>query len=360
MTTELTMSRPALAPQISMIPTANEMSILLQMADAIVKSGLAPASINTAQKALIIMLKARELGVPPMQALSTIHVVDGKPTLAADLMVGLLRREGHKVWVTETSTAKCAMRGHRRGEPEHTVEVTFTEDDAKKSGKWGSGTWAKYPAQMLYARCAARLCRMVAPDVLAGMYTAEEMGAEIQYSDDGQEVVVTTVAAPEQVKPNLPPAMDRAAKNYEAKTDQPATTHPAPAPAPAPAANGKEDPARGSRMKMDEYADWLGVVTGLDPRKDKSGVAKVQAHYGMKGAQDWYNALKAAGSQDPYRDMLKLTIKFLASPTGGNCRWGWNSDVGLPAPVEDTAFGPAVSTIVPEPEEDVDPIDRPF
>lgn len=188
MSNELALARPGQAGM-SIIPNGGEWDTMEKIAKTIVASGLAPAEVNSPQKALVILLKARELGVPPMQALSNIHVVKGKPTLAADLMVGLLRREGHKVWVIETTDECCTMKGHRKGEPEHVVTVSFTKADGMKAGKWGEGTWKQYPAQMLYARCAARICRMVAPDVLAGMYTADEMGASVSYSDDGHEVI---------------------------------------------------------------------------------------------------------------------------------------------------------------------------
>lgn len=198
MTQQLTTIRPNYE---GLLPTPTEWQTMMQIAETVVKSGLAPTEVNTPQKALIIMLKARELGVPPMQALSTIHVVKGKPTLAADLMVGLLRREGHRVWVVKTTGQDCVMKGHRKGESEHTIEVVFTIEDAAKAGLTGKETWKQYTPQLLYARCASRISRMIAPDVLAGMYTAEEMGAEVAYENDEEIVISPAQAQPQAQQP---------------------------------------------------------------------------------------------------------------------------------------------------------------
>jgi hypothetical protein len=117
-------------------------------------------------------------------------------------MVAILRRAGHKLWVLKSTDTECVMKGHRRDEPDRVVEIHFTYEDATRAGltnpdrNGNPSTWMKYPAQLCYARCASRLARILAPDELAGMYTPEELGANIQYSEDGAETVVV-----EQVKP---------------------------------------------------------------------------------------------------------------------------------------------------------------
>ena len=50
-----------------------------------------------------------------------------------------------------------------------------------------NSNWLKIPTDMLVARAQSRLCRMVYPDLLAGLYTPDELG-EIR-------LVATTVAA---------------------------------------------------------------------------------------------------------------------------------------------------------------------
>jgi hypothetical protein len=42
------------------------------------------------------------LGIHPVAALQGVHVIDGKPTLSANLLSALVRRAGHKIRVTTT------------------------------------------------------------------------------------------------------------------------------------------------------------------------------------------------------------------------------------------------------------------
>jgi hypothetical protein len=205
--------------ELALLPNQSEWQIITEMARVMLRSGYLPDAVKTEQQVIMVMLKARELNVPPMQALSNIHIVKGKPTLAADLMVGLLLRDGHKVWTVESTDKKCTVKGHRRNDPDKAIEVTFTIEDAQKATLAGKDVWKSYPAQMLYARAASRVCRMVAPDVLAGMYTPEELGAEVTVNESGQQEVInapaTITVLPVQPQSKEPdPALVARVKNY--------------------------------------------------------------------------------------------------------------------------------------------------
>lgn len=69
---------------ISAIPDAEELREAWKLADAMVKTGFLPSSINTPAKAVAIYLKGRELGLPFMQSMGCIHIVDGRPGVSAD------------------------------------------------------------------------------------------------------------------------------------------------------------------------------------------------------------------------------------------------------------------------------------
>ena len=125
-------------------------------------------------------LKGRELGIPPMQALSHIHIVEGKPTVSSELMVALVQRAGHKLRIIETSSEKCVVEGVRKDDPEYPQRLTWTMEDAKKAGVTNKGNWKNYPAAMLRARAISALCRFAFADVLMGAsYTPEELGADV-------------------------------------------------------------------------------------------------------------------------------------------------------------------------------------
>ena len=146
-----------------------------RLARTAVASGL--VSVRRPEEAVVILLTGRELGLMPMQSLRGIHVVNGKPVLSADLLVAIVRRSGLcDSWQTVESTpARCEIVTRRRGESEPARKV-WTDGDAKRAGLLGKGgPWVQYPAQMLRHRCAADLVREVYPDVVLGLYSAEEM-----------------------------------------------------------------------------------------------------------------------------------------------------------------------------------------
>lgn len=120
------------------------------------------------------VLTGLELGLGPMQALRSIHVIEGRPTLSADLMLSIALRGGVKhVWLAtnnEEAHVKLERRGH---EP---FAYTFTVGDAERAGLMGKSNWRKYTAAMLRARCISAALRAYCPDVIgAGVYVEGEI-----------------------------------------------------------------------------------------------------------------------------------------------------------------------------------------
>lgn len=145
-----------------------------------IKSGLLPTSIKLPEQAMIIMLKGRELGIPPMQAFSSIAVVNGKPTMSAELMLSKIYQAvpGAIVDYVSTNEIECVINAKRPGGK--VARFSFSLEDAKRAGLLNKGTWAAYPAAMLRARCISAMARAMFPDALSGVvYTAEELGAEV-------------------------------------------------------------------------------------------------------------------------------------------------------------------------------------
>lgn len=133
-------------------------------------------------KVAAAILTGRELGLPPMTALSSIHVINGKPGISAEMMRALVLQAGHKIVVSESSSQRVVIKGRRddAGEDEWTT-VTWTDQDANRAGLKG-GNYAKYPRQMLAARATTELCRLLFADVIHGLRSIEElegMGDEI-------------------------------------------------------------------------------------------------------------------------------------------------------------------------------------
>lgn len=122
---------------------------------------------------LACVATGRALGLPDMAALRSIHVVDGKATFSAELMVSLVRRRGHSI-TGSVGEGKATVVG-RRGDNDDEITVTWTLDMAARAGLAGKDNWKKYPEAMLWARAVSQLCRMLFADVFAGAtYTDDE------------------------------------------------------------------------------------------------------------------------------------------------------------------------------------------
>jgi hypothetical protein len=140
---------------------------------------------------LACILAGHEVGVGPLQALAKIDVIDGKPTMSAELMRGLVLRAGHDIWVEENTTTRVTVCGRRAGR-EFVSKVTWTMDDAKRAGLSGKQNWQKYPRAMLLARATSELCRLMFADVLGGIsYSVEELedGGDIPPAEQPAETV---------------------------------------------------------------------------------------------------------------------------------------------------------------------------
>jgi len=123
---------------------------MMAQAEVLVKSGLLPETIRSAPAAVAIMMTGRELGLPPMLSFRAIAIIKGKPTLSAQLMGALIRRDGHSYRIIESSNVGCAIEFCRRSGEHYTHE--FSLEDAKRAGLTGDN-WVKYPKAMLFSRC---------------------------------------------------------------------------------------------------------------------------------------------------------------------------------------------------------------
>lgn len=156
------------------------LSEALQMADMLCKSTLIPKDFqNSPGNVLVALQWGMEIGLGPMQALQSIAVVNGRPSLWGDAVIALCRSHPVCEWVTETvegtgesMVATCTTQ--RRGEPEP-VSRSFSFADAKRAGLIGkAGPWTQYPTRMMQLRARSWCLRDAYPDLLRGMAVAEE------------------------------------------------------------------------------------------------------------------------------------------------------------------------------------------
>lgn len=201
-----------------------------ELAGKISETEFVPARLRKRPAAVMAcILSGQEAGVGPMQALRQIFVTDdGKVGMAAELMRSLVLREGHEIWPEEINNTRATMAGRRRGQ-ETPTRITWTMDDAKKAGLTNRRNWQNYPRAMLVARATTELCRLLFPDVIAGIsYSLEEL-------EDGD---VNLGAPPPEPTGDQPKTSTRKAPAARTRTRKP------PAPPPAePELPGEEPPA---------------------------------------------------------------------------------------------------------------------
>lgn len=168
------------------LPAPSEFQMMREMAAAICKTEFVPAGVrNRPEAALAALMYGREMGIGPMQALSRIHIIEGHPTLAAELMLGMIRRAGHQI-VSSTVTREGASITARRGDTGEEMTVEFTVEEARQiptkiDQKWATladkSNWKSYPGDMCWARAVSRLGRRLFSDALYGaVYTPEDFG----------------------------------------------------------------------------------------------------------------------------------------------------------------------------------------
>lgn len=135
-------------------------------------------NFSTAESIFAVILRGRALGIDATTALDSFHVINGRPTMSANLMVGLVlnSKKSNFFKCIATSDEIATYKTHRKGDPDSEPTVlSWTIDDARRLGLTSKDNWKKQPANMLRHRCAAALARLVYPDVVGGLYTPEEI-----------------------------------------------------------------------------------------------------------------------------------------------------------------------------------------
>lgn len=200
---------PALKQQTGLsIPSEHEMMVYHTMAEQAVSSKMY-RGIGEKAGVMMIMLSARELGIPPMQALNGgINIINGKAEISARMMSALIRKAGHEIKIKESSDTSCTLIG-KRCDTGETEEASFSVADAQKAKlvKPGGG-WEKCPKDMCFARALSRLARQLFSDVIGIGYVEGEIKAseaELVVPDD---IPMVEVSNPEEDEANLRKLLD--------------------------------------------------------------------------------------------------------------------------------------------------------
>jgi hypothetical protein len=171
-----------------------------RLATIFAKSNIVPADYHDHPENIFVALQlGAELGLAPMQALQSICVINGRPSVWGDGFLALLMKSpvyaGHEEYYevggkrtdridgkdlqADSTAAVCTFRRHPRANAPDGAATQLTRrfsiGQAKKAELWTKkGTWQTYPDRMLMFKARSWAGRDLFPDVLRGLVTAEE------------------------------------------------------------------------------------------------------------------------------------------------------------------------------------------
>ena len=178
------------APQhaLAVVPPAWELGLeptslgaALQLAKGMWTSGLYKR-FGSAEAIWAVIIRGRELGMGALTSLDLFHVVEGKPTPSAGLLISRAKCHPDVQYLefVEGDATAATWRGKtRKGEE---IVLRYTIEEARKAGMVKPGSnWEKRAPEMLRKTCGVQLGRILAPGALQGLYGNEEMGGVVEH-----------------------------------------------------------------------------------------------------------------------------------------------------------------------------------
>ena len=162
--------------------------------------------VKSQAQAMVKVMAGAEIGLPPFASMSGIHIVNGKPTLGANLIATLVKNDPRYDYrVKRSDNEACVLTWYEGGKP--VGESMFTIQEANAAGLTSKQTWKAYASDMLFARALTRGARRYAPGIFGGapIYTPDEMGVDTD--EDGHIVQGEVVnVTPPATQPTRAPA----------------------------------------------------------------------------------------------------------------------------------------------------------
>lgn len=127
-----------------------------------------------------VILRGRSMGIDMMTALDGFHVIEGKPSMSAMLVVATVLNSGKAEYfeLVETTDKHATWETVRRGGRGKPVSLSFSIEDAQRAGLVRNGSnWTKYPRAMCRKQAGIELARAVYPDVVSNVYDPDEIEA---------------------------------------------------------------------------------------------------------------------------------------------------------------------------------------
>jgi hypothetical protein len=222
--------------QLAVMPRS-DFDVIKEQAQILLESGFLPKAIDTVPKAVAIAMHGAELGIPIWTALNNINVIQGKPSASPQLMLALINRSGQLEDMSiDVNDDRAIVTMKRKGRTAHIEEFSMADARQMMTTEYVNGqrkqipladkyNWKQMPQTMMKWRAVAACARVAFPDCILGLYTPEEMGADVSVDDEGNMTVI-------EVKRETPPQPQLVDKNVDTVTSEVVTQPPAPQPAP--------------------------------------------------------------------------------------------------------------------------------
>lgn len=142
------------------------------------ESGVFP-DIKSAAQGCVKILAGRELGLTPIQSLSSFYFVNGKLGITSNTVAAKIKSDGKYDYHVEVhNEQECTIIFFRIGKvgKEDLGRSTFTFKDGAKAGLVNKDNWKNYPRNMLFSRALMNGVRWYCPDAIHGfIYSVEEL-----------------------------------------------------------------------------------------------------------------------------------------------------------------------------------------
>jgi hypothetical protein len=134
------------------------------------------SAYGTPQAAFLVIMAGREFGLGAMASLRSFHIVEGRPCLSAQTMMGLcIRHPDCLFFRVSSATSDEVVVEAQRADWASPSTWSYTWKDAQLAGLVGKSNWKKFPRAMLTNRCIAEAARFWFPDVVGGLYDPDEL-----------------------------------------------------------------------------------------------------------------------------------------------------------------------------------------
>lgn len=179
----------------------------LAYAEKLIASKMVPFS--RPETVVLVINAGKEMGLGPVSSLTNMFSVGGKLGMSNHLMNALARKAGIEVELikdyepvynddkTQVVDTITTMRFYRYSTLREKVvhqDVSYRWSDAHAAGYTTKDNWITKPRNMMRARCMAEGIRLVAPDVITGVfYSGNEMldqtGKIIEFDGEGNPII---------------------------------------------------------------------------------------------------------------------------------------------------------------------------